>query len=365
MLPIGESRGYSWTMPTLTALARGLYTSRFETFCRQLAWVGTDDRRDIICVFNATSQVATPLIRAPTMKSERRHELQHNALLDWLMQTSETFKPHLSAVLLGVVIAAAAFLGYRWFSTQTASKEATAWDIVFVAMTQGDTAKLDQTVEDYPSTTAAQWAAVIAADLQLSAGCQDLFTTKATAGDQFQKAYDKYRDVLKISREPVIRERATYGLARTCEARAGTRQSKEDLEQARDYYQKLVDEWPEGAYTEAAQARLDALSQASTLEFYDALAKWEPRPAVTSGGVGDLNIPFDESGKGLNVGEKPKDFFGDITEKIDESLEAPVEEENEVDSPGASDSTEAPAMPAATGDTPPEKEDGEAAEGPK
>jgi len=296
------------------------------------------------------------------MKSERRHELQHNALLDWLTQTGETVKPHLTAILLGVVVALAAFLGYRWISTESANKEATAWDSVFMAMGQGDTARLDQTVEDYPSTTAAEWAAVVAADLQLSAGCQDLFTTKATAGDQFQKAYEKYTDVLRISREPVVRERATYGLARTCEARAGTRQSKEDLEQAREEYQKVVDQWPDGAYAKAAAARLNALSQPSTLEFYDALAAWEPRPAVTPGGMEGLNIPFNDSGKGLDVGEKPKDFFGDITDKIDDSMKAPVEDKTEGEGASESDSAEAPAMPAATGDAPVEKE-GKAKEG--
>ena len=281
------------------------------------------------------------------MKSERRHELQHNALLDWLMQTGESIKPHVSAILLGIVVALVAFIGYRWMSTQSANKEATAWDSVFLAMGQGDTAALERTVEDFPSTTAAQWAAVVAADLQLSAGCQDLFTTKATAGDQFQKAYEKYSDILKIAREPVIRERATYGLARTCEARAGTRQSKEDLDQARAEYEKVVTQWPNGSYAKSAQARLNALSQTSTLEFYDALAAWEPRPAVTPGGMGDLNIPFNESGDGLKVGEKPESYFGDITDKIDDSVEPSAEDT----------STEAPAMPKATGDAPAEKTD--------
>lgn len=288
------------------------------------------------------------------MKSERRHELQHNALLDWLTETGETVKPHLSVILLGVVVALAAFFGYRWMSSQSANKEATAWDSVFLAMGHGDTAQLEQTIEDYPSTTAAEWAAVIAADLQLSSGCQDLFTTKATAGDQFQKAYEKYSDILRISRDPVIRERATYGLARTCEARAGTRQSKEDLEQARSEYEKVVTEWPKGAYAEASQARLNALSQASTLEFYDALAAWEPRPAVTPGGMDNLNIPFDQSGSGLNVGEKPKSYFGDI---IDDSKEAPAESAPESDASSATESTDAPAMPEATGEAPAEKTD--------
>jgi predicted negative regulator of RcsB-dependent stress response len=294
------------------------------------------------------------------MKSERRHELQHNALLDWLMKTGETIKPQLNAILLGLVVVVLGVIGYRWMSAQSADKEATAWDSVFLAMGQGDTAQLDQAVEDYPRTTAAQWAAVVSGDLQLSAGCQDLFTTKATAADQFQKAQDKYKLVLENCREPVIRERATYGLARTYEAMAGTRQSQTDLDGAREKYQEVVDKWPNGAYAKAAQSRLNALSQTSTMEFYEALAAWEPRPAITSPeGLDGLNIPFDQSGGGLDVGEKPKSYFGDITDKIDETMEAPAEGEPAGDAAPAADSAEPPAMPEATGDKPAAEEGSE------
>ncbi len=291
------------------------------------------------------------------MKSERRHELQHNALLDWLMQKGESVKPHLNAILLGIVVALLAFVGYRWMSTQSADKAANAWDSVFMAMGQGDTAELDQTIDDYRGTVAAEWAAVVAADLQLSAGCQDLFTTKATAGDQFQKAMEKYTTILGYSKESVIRERATYGLARTYEAMAGTRQSKEDLDRARTEYEKVVSEWPDGAYTKAAGARLNALSQESTLEFYDALAAWEPRPAIAPGALDNLNIPFDQSGDGLDPGKQPESFFGDITDKIDDSTKAAAEGEPAADADAEPDSTEAPAMPEATGEAPAEKSD--------
>jgi len=228
------------------------------------------------------------------MKSERRHELQHNALLEWLTQTGQSVKPYLNVVLLVLVAVLLGLVGYKWMSTQSAGKEAKAWDSVFAAISKDDTAQLDQTIEDYPKTIAAQWAAIIAGDMQLASGCQDLFATKATAADQFQKAQDKYTFALEHASKSEIRERATYGLARTYEAMAGTRQSQADLERAKEEYQKIVENWPEGAFAKAAQARLDALSQASTLEFYDALAAWEPRSAITSPqGLDNLNIPFD------------------------------------------------------------------------
>jgi hypothetical protein len=145
---------------------------------------------------------------------------------------------------------------------------------------------------------------------------------------------------------------------------AGTRQSKEDLDRAREQYKNVVEGWPKGAYVGAAQSRLNALAQTSTLEFYDALAAWEPRPAITAPtGLDNLNIPFDESGKSLEVGETPKDFFGDVKDKIDGAMKAhsgielPAESPEAVDAPAMPEATgEQPAeKPGATGDQPPEK----------
>lgn len=293
------------------------------------------------------------------MRSERRHELQHNVLLDWLTETGKSIKPHVNAILLGIMVVLVGIAAYKWMSMQSSSKEASAWNAVYAAMNQGDTAALDQAVEDYRNTAAAEWAAVVAADLQLNAGCQDLFTTKASAANEFEKARDKYTELLKDSRNEAIRERATFGLARTYEAMASTRQSEKVLDLAKTEYKKVVDTWPNGAYADAAQSRLNALGQTSTLEFYDALAAWEPRPAIKSpAGLEGLNIPFDESGKGLDVGEKPKDFFGDIKDKIDGATKTPGQD---APADGAAtpaetpQSTDVPAMPAATGDPPADK----------
>lgn len=246
-------------------------------------------------------------------------------------------------------------IAYKWTSAQSARKEAAAWDAAFSSMAQGDTAGLDQIAEDYSGTMAAQWAAVVAADLQLAAGCQDLFTTKATAADQFQKVQEKYTEVLKSSRVPAIRECATFGLARTYESMAGTRRSQEDLARATEEYAKVVKEWPNGAYAKLAQTRLSALEQTSTMQFYDALAAWEPRPPVSSpSSLDSLNIPFDESGKGLEVGEQPKELFGTSEGTAKPPAEGEAAGQPETPAPKA-DSPEAPAMPAATGDKPAEK----------
>jgi hypothetical protein len=73
------------------------------------------------------------------MKSERRHELQHNALLDWLMETGKTIKPHTNAILLGIAVVMVGFAAYKWMSIQSSGNEAMAWNAVYLALNQNDT----------------------------------------------------------------------------------------------------------------------------------------------------------------------------------------------------------------------------------
>ncbi|MDD4269346.1 MAG: hypothetical protein GXY25_12230 [Pirellulaceae bacterium] len=287
------------------------------------------------------------------MRSERRHELHRNALAKWLIQSWETVKPYLNLILIGVIVAMLAFLGYTWVSGSSASKEANAWDAVFLAMGAGNASELERTVEQYPKTTAAEWAAVVAGDLYLQAGCEELFTTKATAADELQRALDKYKSVLAKSRAPVVRERATYGLARTYEAMAGARQSQGDLDLAAEHYEKVAQEWPDGAYAAEAARRAAALKQLGTRKFYDAFAAWEPKPAFTSPeGMDKIDLPFDDAS--LTEGDQPKDFFGDIKEGLDKKIEgakqAGAPESTASGSPAAdaaAQGAEAPAEPVA------------------
>ncbi len=122
-------------------------------------------------------------------------------------------------------------------------------------MGAGNTSELERTVEQYPKTTAADWAAVLAGDLHLQAGCEELFTTKATAADEL-RALDKYKLVLANSGAPVVRERATYGLANLVEAMAGARQSQGDLTPGHEHYENVAKEWPDGAYAAEAAGEL-------------------------------------------------------------------------------------------------------------
>lgn len=230
------------------------------------------------------------------MKSERRHELQHNLLLDWLKNSSETIKPYTNAIIGVLVLAMVAFFAWSWWSKQSAADKAAGWTAFFDARTTDKPSDLQDVAERYAGSPVAHWSQTVAADMNLATGCQELFQNKALANQHLQEARDAYMTVLDQTRNPELRQRATYGLGQSYEAMAGTRQSQGELESAIGQYKKLVDEWPNSVYAYLAQQRLKALERNETKEFYDAFAKYEPpgqrgatgeRPIFDPGSLGE------------------------------------------------------------------------------
>ena len=71
------------------------------------------------------------------MKSERRHELQHNELADWLAKTAEAIRPHQNAILAGLVTVLIVVLGYTWWSRTSDARTTEAWDQVSAVIESG------------------------------------------------------------------------------------------------------------------------------------------------------------------------------------------------------------------------------------
>jgi hypothetical protein len=241
------------------------------------------------------------------MKSEERHKLHENALAKSLADVVESVRPYTNAILAVILLVVVVFTVWRWWQRQSESVAATAWDTVYAAVAQNDAGALDKIAEQSHGTEVASWAAVLSGDMHLAAGCQQLFTSKATAGAELRKAVDKYNQVRNESRTPTLRERATFGLARANEALSGTRQSEGELPKAIQYYEEVTKNWPKGTYAGAAQKRLDELKDkdSGAQKFYDRFAQYDPQPAMTPGGPG-AKLPFDS--KSLPEDGKVPDF---------------------------------------------------------
>jgi tetratricopeptide (TPR) repeat protein len=215
------------------------------------------------------------------MKSEERHKLQQNELADWLGRGYAAIKPYANAILAVVLLAVVIASLTLWWTRQSHSEASAGWDQLFAALENGRIAEIGKIAEQNPNSEIGLWATVISGDMRLANGCQELFTNKATASQDLQKALEDYTRVRSETRNSLLRERAVFGLARTYEALSGTRQSQGELDKAVQNYQELVHNWKDGPYYSLAKDRLDDLNTSDAKTFYDKFAHFDPQPKFT------------------------------------------------------------------------------------
>ena len=209
------------------------------------------------------------------MKSERRHELQHNELADWLAKTGQSLKPYQNLILLVVVLGMVGIASYVWWSKTTSSQAAEAWSELNTGLERGDLTKLAQVTETYPDSKVARTANVLSAEYHLIDGCNQLFHNKTIGEQQLNKAIYAYELELREGKSSLLRERATFGLAQAKEA-------KGDLDEAAGYYKDLVKNWPDGAYTAVAEQRLRDLKRPDVRKMYTDFRSFTPAPPVAN-----------------------------------------------------------------------------------
>jgi hypothetical protein len=207
------------------------------------------------------------------MKSERRHELQHNDLAEWLMMAAEVVKPYQNIALMGVGLVLVVMVGYTLLSRASSAQTAQAWNDVDAAIEGGDITRLEAVTEAYAGTSAAHMASVVLADYQLGSGCNQLFKNKALGQENLSKAIQRYERVRQECPAASIRERATFGLARA-------REAKGELSEAETLYKEVAKN-PNGAFTKTANERLADLARPATRKFYDEFAHFDPKPAFS------------------------------------------------------------------------------------
>ena len=104
------------------------------------------------------------------MKTERRHELQHNVLADWLGLTDRAAAPY-CRLAAGVAIAVVVLIGlYSYMQTQSTYRNEQGWQRYFAAMDEvsqkGDVEPLTQLAEsgEFAGTPVGNWAVLSLAD---------------------------------------------------------------------------------------------------------------------------------------------------------------------------------------------------------
>lgn len=213
------------------------------------------------------------------MKTTRRHELQTNELADSLAHWIEAIKPYSRAAVAILVAVVVAIGAWSYLSAQSERKAAEGWDELYTALDSSTTQEdLTAVATRYSDTSVGPWARVTLADVLANEGTMEIMTNKSAARDKLQRAAEEYQAVLLEVKDPMLLQRATFGLARAHEA-LGT---PEHLANARTEYRSIGEKWPDSPYKKDAEERAAALDTTSTKEFYDWLARYEPPRAMAN-----------------------------------------------------------------------------------
>jgi tetratricopeptide (TPR) repeat protein len=206
------------------------------------------------------------------MKAERRHELQHNEVADWVAATIERVKPYSRAIVAVAVAGTVLLVAYVVLSGRSQRKQSDAWNDYYQAIqaeSKDVATDLESVARQHSSVPAGLWAEVALADLKLGEGIESLFREKQAAQSKLRSAIQHYQTVLEEADDALLVARARYGLARAYE-------SLGELKQAREVYEQVVGSSGTNAYVSVAKERLNDLERSSTQDFYAWFGKQEP-----------------------------------------------------------------------------------------
>jgi tetratricopeptide (TPR) repeat protein len=175
---------------------------------------------------------------------------------------------------------------------RTADTQSREWTRYFIALDSQDPEDLVEVAKaaDLKGTPVAYWANLLVADRAFSQGSALLFEDRAKANEELNKAVTHYKEAIDGS-DPLLRQRALFGLARTYESQPGK------LQDARAEYDKLISQFPNSIYASLAKKRVADIDRDSTKEFYDWFADAKlPTPPDASGGVPGEKPPFSLEG---------------------------------------------------------------------
>lgn len=275
------------------------------------------------------------------MKSKRRHELQTNDLADRIGHFIERVRPYVTTALAVLVAFAVVVSVWYYMAANHERKMADAWRAYFSAGTDPTadlTAQLSEVADSYANTSAGLWAAQTAADFSLAQGVQMMFSDRAEAETNIDKAKGLYKQVLdnKLTKSnPMLLERARFGLAQAYETLS-------ELDDARKYYQLVVDTSSGSPLEETAKKRLETLAKPDVEKWYNWFARQEPAPPQPSTPATGAPLGGSPLGGGMpslsGLSDMPEE---DVTAKPKADASKPAPSADVTNEPAATDKPDA------------------------
>lgn len=169
-------------------------------------------------------------------------------------------------------------------ANRTKAREA-AWTDFLSAAANRDPVELEQ-IASNSSGSVAPWAQQAAAQAKLIEASSAVHSDRGVAKRGFEEAVEGFNKAIEQSANyELILQRSILGLAQSHEG-------LNELGKAKEYYQQLVDKWPESSIAKKAQERVSSLDDPETIAFY----KWffDQTPVALLPASGEVpNLPFE------------------------------------------------------------------------
>ena len=236
------------------------------------------------------------------MKSDRRHDLSENTLAKWLTKTLGKISPYQNHIYWSIIaLLAIVCVGMIWGKVSH-SNRGKAWGDYLSAFESQKVDDLEALTQDYKSGEVGVRIRLSAGELLLREGCDLVFTKKQEAQEKLEKALGYFISAKEIgTSDRLLNEQTQFDLAQVYESLAFVRSGQNDLDNAKEFYGKLVTDFPDGAYFLQANRQLKLLNNPSTIQMvghFEQLPTPSETTTTSGGGAGfdptlpDPNEPF-------------------------------------------------------------------------
>ena len=240
--------------------------------------------------------------------SEKLQEVEVPEELTGVEKIYEAIKPHLTTIGLVIVAGLLGFIAIAFLMRSQFDKKALQSRELFnastIALRTGDTQGLEDVAANYPDTKPGLWALQMAGDHQLRLGLDQLSIDREAGNQLIEKAKVNLLaivDAPQTAKTTMLDRRSHFSLAYAYE-------SLGQLDEAKEIYNKLVEEAPDSAFADPARRGSKRASNPQYAALYNKFANFEEEVIGEAPAApipeGKPNIDFN-MGKDLEPGQKP------------------------------------------------------------
>lgn len=240
------------------------------------------------------------------MKGQHKKQ-RDNELILWSNKIlQELIFPNQKIILVLLSVLVICLLAVHFFSQYRESQHQSGWEELFSTLDQPPESRINhlEAMGQTRNDIAHVQATLIASQLLLADGCDQVMTNKKEALEKLERALVLFQKVTKIATDFTHKSQALFGEAQTYETLAAVRTGSKDLENSREKYKNLVDRFGNSYLASASRHRAELLARADVRKLLEQTAAHAPVSDIAEEFkiTIDPTKPFDD----LPTGETPK-----------------------------------------------------------